>query len=296
MLIGEQVSGRKVMDERRILSVIASYQGKTGRIMSILEELQEEYGYLSHDVLSMVAKQTGKSLVDIYGVATFYKYFSLKPKGKHVISVCLGTACHVRGAVAIVNEFESQLGIKVGETTFDQEFTLETVNCLGACALGPIVCVDGTYYSKVNTAKVRGIIDETRNKGNGTMAGEQDAKEFNRASCPFCGHSLIDRTHLINRHPSIHVQIEDGPTLIPAWLPSKEEDEIVEYGEKIPGEKRLRFLCPHCHNFLSDSIRCPECSAPMVQVNVDGGKRIMICSTKGCRGQRLNLVSAAIAH
>jgi len=288
--------GEKVMDEQRTLAVIESYQGKAGRIMSILEELQEEQGYLSHDVLSMVAKKTGKSLVDIYGVVTFYKYFSLRPKGNHVISVCLGTACHVRGATAIVNEFENQLAIKAGETTFDREFTLETVNCLGACALGPIVCADGTYYSKVTTTKVKEIIDTTRNKGNGTAAGEQNTMEFYRASCPFCGHSLIDRIHLINRHPSIHVQVEDGPSLIPAWLPANDKDQIIEYGGKIPGEKRLRFLCPHCHNFLSNSIRCPECNAPMVQVNVDGGKRIMICSTKGCRGQRLSLVSAATAH
>ncbi|MDD2390357.1 MAG: NAD(P)H-dependent oxidoreductase subunit E, partial [Desulfobacterales bacterium] len=117
---------------------------------------------LPEDALRMVARGTGSSLVDIYGVATFYKAFSLKAKGKHLISVCLGTACHVRAAPDIVDEFTQQLGISPGETTEDNEFTLETVNCLGACALGPIVNVDGHYFSNVTRSDVKKIIQKTR--------------------------------------------------------------------------------------------------------------------------------------
>jgi NADH-quinone oxidoreductase subunit E len=101
-------------------------------------------------------------MVDIYGVARFYRSFSLKPRGKHLICACLGTACHVRGAPSVVEEFERQLNIKAGQTTADKEFTLETVNCLGACALGPIVVVDNHYFSNVDMAKVKHILEKVR--------------------------------------------------------------------------------------------------------------------------------------
>lgn len=133
-----------------------------GGLIAILDGIQETYGYLPEDALRAVAGKTGRSLVDVYGVATFYRSFSLQPRGEHTISVCLGTACHVRGARMIVEEFERQLGIHAGETTPDGAFTLETVNCLGACALGPIVALDGRYYSKVTTAKVARILRQAR--------------------------------------------------------------------------------------------------------------------------------------
>ena len=112
-------------------------------LISVLEKIQAKYSYLPEDALRAVAEETGRSLVDIYGVATFYRGFSLKPRGKHLVSVCLGTACHVRGGPAIAEEVQRQLDIKTGETTSDNEFTLETVNCVGACALGPFVIADG---------------------------------------------------------------------------------------------------------------------------------------------------------
>lgn len=119
-----------------------------GGLIAVLEDIQERYGYLPENMLRLVSKQSGRSLVDVYGVATFYRSFSLKPRGKHLVCACLGTACHVRGASRTVEELERQLGIKAGETTPDGQFTLETVNCLGACALGPVVVIDGHYFSK----------------------------------------------------------------------------------------------------------------------------------------------------
>ena len=112
-------------------------------LIAILEQIQAKYGYLPESKLKEVSETTGKSMVDIYGVATFYRAFSLKPRGKHLVSVCQGTACHVRNSTAVADEFCKKLDVKPGNTTNDKEFTLETVNCLGACALGPIVVVDG---------------------------------------------------------------------------------------------------------------------------------------------------------
>jgi len=150
------------MNPELIDKIIKARQDELGSTISILEDIQEHYQYLPENVLRMVAEKTGSSLVDLYGVATFYKAFSLTPKGKHLISVCLGTACHVRSAPAIVDEFEQQLGIRPGETTGDKEFTLETVNCLGACALGPIVTVDGHYFSNVKRSDVKFILEKAR--------------------------------------------------------------------------------------------------------------------------------------
>ena len=144
-----------------ILGILDKHEGDQGGLISILEEIQAKYSYLPEEALKAVAEATGRSLVDIYGVATFYKSFSLKPRGKHLCSVCMGTACHVRGAPTVAQEFERQLGVTAGETTPDKEFTWETVNCLGACALGPVAVVDGHYFSNVKSKRVRPIIQQT---------------------------------------------------------------------------------------------------------------------------------------
>ena len=150
------------VDSKDILRILDKHNDDRGGLIAILEEIQAEYGYLTEKSLRMVSDKTGRSLVDIYGVATFYRSFSLKPRGKHLICACLGTACHVRGAPRVVEEFERQLGIEAGQTTADKVFTLETVNCLGACALGPIVVVDNHYFSNVRTTKVKHILEKVR--------------------------------------------------------------------------------------------------------------------------------------
>ena len=145
-----------------IETILRKHAGSRGALIAILEDIQTQQGYLSESALKEVCHGLGCSLVDVYGVATFYRSFSLTPRGRHTICVCEGTACHVRTAPLVVEEFERQLGIKRGETTPDGEFTLETVNCLGACALGPIVKVDEEYFSKVGAAKVRLILKRFR--------------------------------------------------------------------------------------------------------------------------------------
>ena len=150
------------VDRDPIPGIVEKHSGRRGALIAVLEDIQDEYGYLPEAALRIVAERMALSLVDVYGVATFYRSFSLQPRGRHLIRVCLGTACHVRGAPMVVEEFERRLGIRAGETTPDGEFTLETVNCLGACALGPIVVVDGRYFSNVNAAKARSILEEAR--------------------------------------------------------------------------------------------------------------------------------------
>ena len=153
------------MTKNEASRVIEKRATERGGLISILEEIQAREGFLPEDVLRLVAERTGRSLTDVYGVATFYRAFSLKPRGQHVCTVCTGTACHVRGAARLVEKLERDLGVKAGETTPDMNVTLETVNCVGACALGPLVILDGTYHGNITSAKLdkvmRGVSGRT---------------------------------------------------------------------------------------------------------------------------------------
>ena len=148
--------------EHKVNSVIEKHHKEKRALIAILQDIQAEYNYLPRESLQIIAKSLGIPLIDIIGVATFFRAFSLKPRGKHLITVCLGTACHVRGAPAILDEFKRKLGIDVEETTQDNLFTLETVNCLGACALGPIVVIDGNYYGQMKIRKIDKLIKKFR--------------------------------------------------------------------------------------------------------------------------------------
>ena len=142
---------------------IADKYGNRRRfLIAILQDIQEEERYLPKEALCQVAQRLGMPLADVYGVATFYSAFSLEPRGRHEVTVCLGTACHVRGSQRILEEFERRIGVKAGHTTEDREFTLETVNCLGCCAIGPVVVVDREYHGEMTTNRVRTLVDECR--------------------------------------------------------------------------------------------------------------------------------------
>lgn len=132
--------------------------GENGSLMSVLEDVQARYRYLPKDALILISERMGVPLSQAYSVATFYNAFSLKPKGKHIINVCLGTACMVRGSRKVLERISDRLGIEPGETTEDGEFTLETVNCLGACALGPIVVLDDAYSGQMNASKADALL------------------------------------------------------------------------------------------------------------------------------------------
>jgi NADH-quinone oxidoreductase subunit E len=138
------------------VAVIADrYGGNGDGLISILQDIQSEERYLPEEALRMVAGHLGIPLIQVYGVATFFKAFSLEPRGKHTASVCMGTACHVRGAPAVLDEFKRQLGIEPGQTTKDMQYTLDTVNCVGACALGPVAVIDDKHQGQMRPGKVR---------------------------------------------------------------------------------------------------------------------------------------------
>jgi len=145
--------------------ILNKYDYKKDLLISILLDIQEEYNYLPKDSLITVATKLNIRLIDVYSVATFYKVFSLKPRGKHIINVCVGTACHVWGGGRIVEKIKKRLNIEVGETTEDRQFTLETVRCLGACALGPMMVVNGEYHGKLNAKKADVILQKYASQG-----------------------------------------------------------------------------------------------------------------------------------
>jgi len=125
-----------------------------GSLITALEAIQTRYSYLPSEAIILASDRFGIPLSQIYSVATFYNAFSLKPKGKHCLQVCMGTACHVRGSPQVLDRLQTKLGISAGETSRDHLYTLETVHCLGACALGPIVVTDGEYSGQMNSQKI----------------------------------------------------------------------------------------------------------------------------------------------
>ncbi len=277
------------MSSDKVSKIIEKHTGNGDGVISILEDVQNKYGYLSEEALRTVANQTGRSLVDIFGVATFYRYFRLKPVGKHIITVCLGTTCHVRGAPSVVEEFQRQLGINAGETTSDKEFTLETVNCLGACAIGPVVVVDGHYFANVNTAKAKQILKKVQNGLEKTDI-KTDKRIFPlKVNCPHCNHSLMDAQTLINDQPAIRVTVSFGQKHGWLKLSSLYGSYSVEAEDEIPTDTVVNFFCPHCHGELGGASNCVECGAPMVPMIVRGGGIVQICSRRGCKEHMLDL-------
>jgi len=148
------------MELTKVNTIIDKYPQKQSVLIQLLLDIQGEFNWISQDAIQRISERLGIPVSQIYRVASFYKAMSLTPRGKHVINVCMGTACHVRGATRIINKLEESLGIKTGETTEDRNFTLERVNCLGCCALGPVMVVDKNYHGKMTPAKVEAVLKE----------------------------------------------------------------------------------------------------------------------------------------
>ncbi len=272
-----------------VSSIVERHGNELGALIAVLQDVQARWGYLPEDVLRLVAGAMNRSLVDIVGVATFYRSFSLKPRGKHVVSVCTGTACHVRGAPMIVGEFQRQLKVGVGETTPDREFTLETVNCVGACALGPIVVADGRTEANVGTAAVKKVLKKARGVAAGT-AEAQDPSVFPvDVSCARCNHLLMDPQFQIDGRPSIRVTIAFSG--LHGWLrlSSLYGSYQIACEYEVPQDIVADFFCPHCHAELRCSSACAACGAPMIPMNVRGGGIVQICARRGCKGHMLDL-------
>jgi len=144
--------------EEQLEQILAKYKGERGDLIPLLQEVQTRFGYLPERAMRAIARFLRLSESMVYGVATFYAQFRFTPVGRHTIKVCRGTACHVRGVTRILEEVESQLGIKPGGTTADLEYSLETIACFGSCALAPVIVVDDTVYGKVTPDKVKKIL------------------------------------------------------------------------------------------------------------------------------------------
>lgn len=143
-----------------LLQSIKKHRGQAGALMPVLHDAQEIYGYLPSEVQTVIAEELNIPLSEVYGVATFYTRFSLNPKGKHVISVCLGTACYVGGSDKILEAVEKELRIKCGECTPDKKFSIESCRCVGACGLAPVMIIDGEVYGKLTPEDVKGVLDK----------------------------------------------------------------------------------------------------------------------------------------
>jgi NADH:ubiquinone oxidoreductase subunit E len=146
------------MDTAKLDEIIKANGSNRSGVIPILQEIQANFNYLPEDMLRYVSQKLDMPLIDLYGIASFYHAFSLKPRGRHLVQVCLGTACHVRGAHRVLDEMKRKLHIEPDDTTEDKQFTLKTVNCLGACALGPIVVVDEEYHGNTRVQKVNAIL------------------------------------------------------------------------------------------------------------------------------------------
>ena len=148
----------------QINAICDRYQNENTPLMMILSDIQKEYGYIPLEVQRIVSEKTGLSVAEIYGVVTFYSFFSLKPKGKYNVAVCLGTACFVKGSEKILDRLKEKLGIDVGETTPDGKFSIEATRCIGACGLAPVFTVNNEVYGKATPELLDKVIDEYKAK------------------------------------------------------------------------------------------------------------------------------------
>ena len=147
------------MSPQTLEQVLEGRRSQPNQLIEVLQDIQKNYGYISKEAMRTVSQGLGVPLIEVYRVASFYKAFRLKPSGKNVITMCMGTACHVRGARLLLDQATGQLGVNPGEVTNDGLFSVEHVNCLGACALGPIVAENGSYHHHMTPAKLRKLIE-----------------------------------------------------------------------------------------------------------------------------------------
>ncbi len=164
-----------------LTAILEPRRSQPETLIEALQDIQEAFGYVSEESMERVAQDLGVPLIEVSRVAHFYKTFSLKPRGKHTLTVCMGTACHVRGANPLLEEALFQLDVAAGATTEDGLFTVESVNCLGACALGPVVVLDGVYCHHMTPMKLRDLIESVRQADQGNQKDSADNQEARQA-------------------------------------------------------------------------------------------------------------------
>ena len=179
---GGQATDAELM--ARLDEVLAEYKGRPGALIPVLQIAQGIFGYLPEPVLKRIALAMGKSYSEVAGVVSFYAFFSTHPRGKHVVRVCLGTACYVRGGKLVLEAMRKELGIEVGETSKDGMFSLEVARCFGACGLAPAMCIDEEVYKRVRPAKIREILAAYYNGGAKPAAAKAGAGASRKAAAP----------------------------------------------------------------------------------------------------------------
>jgi NADH-quinone oxidoreductase subunit E len=156
--MGKKKTKKAAMGTDRIDQIIDGHQGEASSLIQVLLEIQSEHHWLPKEALERVSEKLQVPFARVQHIATFYKAFSLVPKGRHEIQICMGTACHVRGAPRVLDTVQELTGIKPGETDLDSKFSLETVNCLGCCALGPVIAIDGKTHSKMSPTEIADLL------------------------------------------------------------------------------------------------------------------------------------------
>ena len=169
------------IDPGKVDEILGLHSSDPSSLIMVLQDIQREFSFLPSEALQRVSESLGVPIAKIHAVSTFYKAFSLKPRGKHTLTVCMGTACHVRGANPLLEEALTELAVAPGETTEDGLFTVESVNCLGACALGPVVVLDGVYCHHMTPMKLRDLIESVRQADQGKQQGDTDTQETKQA-------------------------------------------------------------------------------------------------------------------
>lgn len=164
------------MSQAALDPILKGRRSQPQQLIEVLQDIQKEHGHVSKDAMTAVSRELGVPVIEVYRVAKFYKAFSLKPRGKHLITLCLGTACHVRGSNPLLDQALSLLDVERGGTTSDGLFTVEAVNCLGACALGPIAVLDGEYHQNMSPGKLRARIKALRQAKGKTPAKAKGGK------------------------------------------------------------------------------------------------------------------------
>lgn len=277
------------MNPESILRILDRPRCDRTGLISILEDIQAETGHLALETLRIVSKRTGRSLADIFGLATFHRSLRLQPRGFHLVSVCMGTACHVRRSAEIAEEWERKLGVKSGETTADGQFTLATVNCLGACALGPVVTIDGEFHRNFTVGGVRRMLTRLR-RDRSDLDVSSDERVFHLAvGCPQCNRSLMDPERPIGGLPSVRLIASFADKHCSLWLSGLYGDYRIESQEEIPSGSIAHFFCPRCHSHFRSTRLCPRCDAPMIPLNLQGGGVVVLCSRRGCKEHLLDL-------
>lgn len=150
------------IDSQKTALILKRHPQESSSVVNLLHDIQEEYRYLPEEAMRMAAEHLGMSLAELFSVASFFEGFYLKPRGKHTCTVCMGTACHVRGAPRLLEQLERDLQVTSGQTTSDLKFSLQEVNCVGACALGPLVIIDGKYHGNMNSARLSKLVNGHR--------------------------------------------------------------------------------------------------------------------------------------